>query len=89
MPRMDNTGPQGAGPMTGRGLGQCGMGVGWRQGARRGFGQGQDQRRGLLRYFWGNQPQDVTQRKLALEEYRDAIKEELADLEDELDNLDK
>ena len=27
MPRMDGTGPMGAGPMTGRGLGPCGGGM--------------------------------------------------------------
>ncbi len=89
MPKFDQTGPQGTGPMTGRGLGPCGMGMGWRQGGGRGFGQGQGQGRGLCRYFWGNQPQDPAARKLALEEYRDALKEELEDLETELASLDK
>ena len=28
MPRFDQTGPQGRGPMTGRGLGPCGRGMG-------------------------------------------------------------
>ncbi|MBS3089162.1 DUF5320 domain-containing protein [Candidatus Pacearchaeota archaeon] len=32
MPRQDRTGPQGFGPLTGRGLGLCGCGM------RRGFG---------------------------------------------------
>jgi len=30
MPRLDGTGPLGLGPRTGRGLGPCGMGMGWR-----------------------------------------------------------
>lgn len=34
MPRFDETGPLGRGPMTGRGLGPCGRGL------RRGFGTG-------------------------------------------------
>ena len=34
MPNFDGTGPQGLGPMTGRGLGPCGGGM------RRGFGRG-------------------------------------------------
>jgi len=34
MPGFDGTGPQGFGPMTGRGLGPCGCGM------RRGFGRG-------------------------------------------------
>ncbi len=34
MPRFDGTGPQGQGPLTGRGLGPCGRGM------HRGFGRG-------------------------------------------------
>jgi hypothetical protein len=30
MPRRDRTGPAGQGPMTGRGLGPCGMGFKWK-----------------------------------------------------------
>lgn len=32
MPRMNGTGPTGAGPLTGRGLGPCGRGMGWGKG---------------------------------------------------------
>jgi len=32
MPGMDGTGPQGEGPLTGRGLGPCGRGLGFRRG---------------------------------------------------------
>lgn len=39
MPRMDGTGPMGMGPMTGRGLGPCGSGRGFR-GRGRGMGYG-------------------------------------------------
>lgn len=38
---MDGTGPQGLGPMTGRGLGPCGCGM------RRGFGRGYGRRFGF------------------------------------------
>ena len=38
MPRGDRTGPMGQGPMTGRGLGPCAQGVGFRRGFGRGFG---------------------------------------------------
>jgi len=38
MPGQDGTGPNGQGPMTGRGLGSCGKGLGL--GMRRGFGRG-------------------------------------------------
>lgn len=37
MPRFDRTGPNGQGPLTGRGLGPCGRGIGFRQGFGRGF----------------------------------------------------
>jgi hypothetical protein len=51
MPRGNRTGPLGAGPMTGRGLGHCaghsapgyaheGRGMGWSPGCGRGFGHG-------------------------------------------------
>jgi len=43
MPRFDRMGPFGAGPMTGRGFGPCGLGLGW----HRGFGFG----KGLGKYF--------------------------------------
>ena len=39
MPKFDQTGPAGAGPMTGRAMGPCGGGMGFgRGGCRRGFG---------------------------------------------------
>ena len=34
MPRGDRTGPRGEGPLTGRGLGNCGQGIGFRRGSR-------------------------------------------------------
>ena len=43
MPRLDGTGPQGAGPMTGRGAGPCNNGQGRANAGRgrgRGFGRG-------------------------------------------------
>ena len=63
MPGYDRTGPFGAGPMTGRGFGPCGLGLGW----RRRFGAG----RGMGRYFgnW-NYPQNPK------EELEDVEKEE-------------
>lgn len=38
MPGQDKTGPNGQGPMTGRGLGPCGIGM--RRGFGRGYGRG-------------------------------------------------
>lgn len=46
MPGFDRTGPRGEGPMTGRGLGPCGRGRGFRRGFGRGFGRGRGFRRG-------------------------------------------
>ncbi len=40
MPARDGTGPLGRGPLTGRGLGPCGRGLGFRRGSGRGFGRG-------------------------------------------------
>jgi len=42
MPNKDKTGPNGQGPITGRGLGLCGNGLGMRRdfGRGRGFGRG-------------------------------------------------
>ena len=40
MPGQDKTGPLGQGALTGRGLGPCGRGLGFRRGFRRGFGRG-------------------------------------------------
>ncbi|MBD3195038.1 MAG: hypothetical protein GF317_08295 [Candidatus Lokiarchaeota archaeon] len=63
MPRGDRTGPNGMGPMTGRGLGNCagystpgytkgpgmGLGRGWGRGRGRGYGRGMAWGRG---YGW-------------------------------------
>ena len=40
MPTRDGTGPLGQGPLTGRGLGPCGAGIGFRRGFGRGIGRG-------------------------------------------------
>ncbi len=75
MPRFDGTGPMGQGPMTGRGFGPCGMGLGW----RKRFGAG----RGMGRYFHWNWPNTAEDQKKALAEYKQALKEELEDVEKE------
>jgi hypothetical protein len=83
MPAFDETGPQGAGPMTGRGMGPCGKGMGRRFGL--GFGFGQGARRGLGRFFGGGQAWS----KKDLEDYKKALKEELEDVDKELANEEK
>jgi len=79
MPAFDRTGPQGAGPMTGRAMGPCANRRGVGQGF--GFGFGRGGRRGLGRYFCGNQ----TWSKTDMEEYKKALKEELEDVDKELE----
>lgn len=50
MPGMDGTGPDGKGPLTGRGLGRCGDGLPRRgAGLRRGFGRGLGRRMNISR----------------------------------------
>ncbi len=73
MPNFNKTGPGGMGPMTGRGFGPCGMRMGWRNK----FGRG----RGMGRYFGWGYPETKEDEKKALEEYKNALKEELEDLE--------
>jgi len=82
MPRFDQTGPTGAGPMTGRGFGPCGLGLGW----RRRYGVG----RGMGRYFgyWGD-PQTKEEKLKALSDYKKALEEELEDAKKEEEELKK
>lgn len=75
MPWFDGTGPFGAGPLTGRGFGPCGLGFGW----RRRFGAG----RGLGRLFGWGWPADPKEARQALADYKKALKEELEDVEKE------
>jgi len=77
MPAFDGTGPQGKGPMTGRGMGPCGKGMGRKFAIRFGFG-----RRGLGRFFCGSQPWSKTE----LEDYKKALEEELEEVNKELAN---
>jgi len=74
MPRFDTTGPWGNGPRTGRGLGQCGSGL------RRGIGAGNGRGYGLRR--WTNQDETVS-----LKEEKDILKNELKEVEKELESL--
>ncbi len=80
MPYFDGTGPQGQGPMTGRGFGPCGRGFG-RMGYGRGFGRGFK--------FWFSTPtksqvkEDLSQYKKDLEEELEQVKAEQKRLEEE------
>ena len=76
MPDFDKTGPQGQGPMTGRGMGPCAVPAG-RQGKGRGMGMGfgrcRGYGRGLGRYFGWNAPQTKEEQKEDLESYKKAL----------------
>lgn len=76
MPNKDKTGPMGEGPMTGRLLGQCENGE---EQGRRGFGCG--------RHLHGRRfcQTDL----MPKEEKCQAIKQEIADLQKELEELEK
>ena len=93
MPAFDQTGPQGMGPLTGRGFGRCGSGLGrnFGFGLRRSFGRGFRRGWGLLRPSWGRfwsqapqssqtQTDDLTDYVKSLEQEMKLAKEELARL---------
>ncbi len=85
MPGFDGTGPRGGGSLTGRGLGLCGRGLGFRRGfGFRRFGLG----RGLgfgpfgghgFRGFFGRS-RDFSRKEIR--EYRKVLEEELEALKD-------
>ena len=88
MPALDGTGPAGAGPMTGRGMGPCGRGYGYGKGHGRGFGQGIGFGRRFMGWFgWGNNyPQssyqiDPKEEKAMLKDEIKAMQERLKELE--------
>jgi len=80
MPNQDGTGPQGKGPMTGRGMGRCGGGQGRGKGMGKGFG------RRMVRCC---DQVDQTPTKQDLEDYRNNLKKELAEVEKEIGLVDK
>ncbi|MGM0629263.1 MAG: DUF5320 domain-containing protein [Patescibacteria group bacterium] len=77
MPKLDGTGPEGAGPLTGRGAGNCKGSV-----RRRFAGMGRGFRGRFRRPMLG---QRQTERE-TLEREREILKEELQEIEDQLSN---
>ncbi len=73
MPGMDKMGPEGKGPMTGRGLGPCGRGLAF----RRGFG-----RRMMARSV--HRAQDIS---LTKEEQRKVLEAQKEEIEERLNEL--
>ena len=82
MPNRDGTGPLGQGPMTGRGLGNCGKGLGFRRGLGRGLGRGR---------FTSGSEISLTkdQEKKILESEIKELEAEKIELEKQLKNLKK
>jgi hypothetical protein len=87
MPGFDKTGPQGQGPMTGRGMGRCRKGRG--MGMRMGFGRYRGFGRGLGSYFGWNAPQTKEEQLEDLNDYKKALQEELEDINKELADVKK
>jgi len=76
MPRFDQTGPLGQGPMTGRGLGPCGGGMGYGRGYGRDFG--------WRRFYTRREEAEILKEETeVLEEELKAVKERLAELKDQ------
>ncbi len=98
LPGIDGSGPMGAGPMTGRGLGPCAgvndvrYGAGFGRGFGRGFGFGRGRAYGCgfgRGFGWDvawNQPSSRTQKEL-LQEQRDILKGRLDAIDEELEDL--
>jgi hypothetical protein len=85
MPRFNGTGPLGYGPVTGRGLGPCGAGMGWRKGLGRGYGRGFG-----WRNFGGYYPTQTPTKKEEtnmLSEEAEALEEELRAIKSRLEEL--
>jgi hypothetical protein len=85
MPAFDGTGPQGFGPQTGRGMGPCGRGAGFRPRFGRGFGR-------AFGFFRGrnyNEPAELSksEQKKQLKEDLRAIEDEKKEIENEIKRL--
>ena len=80
MPRLNGTGPQGMGPMTGRGLGPCGGGRGYGRGMGCGYGYGMP---------WSYRQPTANEEKEMVEDDIAALKEELKAAEERLAELSK
>jgi len=87
MPLFDRTGPSGQGPLTGRGMGPCGGGLGSRLGFGRGsrFGRGFGRGLGLGRGFgfFGRAPTKAEEKE-SLGDYKKDLEQELSDVDKEL-----
>ena len=90
MPRLNGTGPQGAGPMTGRGMGRCNNANANAPmyGRALGFGRGRGQGRGFG--FAGNYGANYyTSTETTPEQQKDMLNQDKAFLENELKRIDE
>ncbi len=85
MPRGDGTGPQGMGPMTGRGLGTCSSGVRRGLGLAVGLGLGLGLRRGFRR-FW-NSGQKKSDELSILKAQASTLEEDLSIIKEKINEL--
>lgn len=85
MPAFDKTGPQSQGPMTGKGFGLCNKNLG----TRMGFGRGNGCGRGLRRYSGWNTPQTKEEKIKEAQAYKEALQEEIEEVEKQLSDLRK
>lgn len=93
MPAYDGTGPQGFGPMTGRGDGPCGRVYGRRNWSNRGngrmFGRGNGRGFGFFRDSYYNEPVQMSKadKKKVLNDELKNLEEERKEIENELKEL--
>jgi len=87
MPAMNGTGPQGAGSLTGRGLGYCNKSDATAPFWGRGGGNGMNRRNNFSRGF--RQRGFYTAPEVTPEQQKDMLKQQKAFFENELSNIDK
>lgn len=81
MPRLDKTGPEGAGPMTGRRMGPCGRGMGYGRGGY-GRGMGYGGRYAGRCYLTASEELDsLKEEAVAMEADLKALKEQISEIE--------
>jgi len=79
MPRLDMTGPMGAGPRTGRGMGPCGGGLGRKRGWRSMRGRGW--------FGFNNQEVGKEEQLKTVTTYRESLEKELEEVKKEEEKL--
>ena len=87
MPRFDGTGPNGQGPLTGKGMGVCNGGsVGFQGGFGRRMGRCMRMGGGFMRGFFSSQPTKSEQKKMLKEEIK-MLDEEKREIEKMLEEI--